>query len=1575
MEKRKSIHKMLAFLLSVTMLPVVFPLKNAQAAAGTLMTVDFEDYEVGVICEATELTNAMVGNIRYELYPGDKVEIAEENGNKFLKFTRGDLTNTNNSYVAYQFYQDDKTLSGGRISISYDYRPEGHNLYFSRFGTLASTANGFGASWASNKPVIQQIISYKTNLYVHNNTNNDYYVGGVNKHTNYDSNECAVITQTIDFNSSSNNYTFNAKYKNSSGSYTNIETITRTVSTEDIKAIAWSVKKHNTAANNGNYQQTDEFYNSSVYRIDNITVSVDGLDVADSNVENESEISANETVELTFDEAISDDFAQHISIYKDGVLSSNDNYTLNLSDDKTVLTVSDFEYGSEYSIKIAKTLKTQDETKAMINDYVLAFTTNSIISHNITRSKYEAGYTPEISLLDNINYTYSISKDGGVYEEYDLEALNEFGEYSLKIVATDEDGKEQIAIIEFQIVGAVAPEIKDAGINYSGKLDVGTELIGEYTYFDENDNADENKDYCTFQWYRSDKEASGYKPISGATGERYVLTEDDQNKYIRFGVKPFSKVAPTEGKEHLSEPFASFMTPEATNISISGKMAVGEELTVNYDYFDLNGDEEITSGTNATAVVWKISDTSDGEYTEVGSGKNYTLKDTDINKWLKVEVTPKNNGGGRKSGVFTSYIVKIIEASSGDLFTEDFESYDVGVIYEATDYIKASTGKIHYELYAGDKVEIAQADGNKYLKFTRVSEGSNSSYVMYEFPEAYDEGIISVSYDYKPEAHSQCFGRFGTLVSSANGVGKNWASDKPVIQQIISYAKNLYVHSGTSADYYVGGVNNLDNYVSNKCATVTQTIDFTKTSNNYTFNAKYKTSSDSYTNIGTITKTVNTADVNSIAWAVYKHGTASWNGPDSGASVYRIDNIKAIADGMSVEELLIADEDCVEITFDEALSDDASEHISVFKDGEELLNDAYTVSLSNDKKSVLIYGLDYSTAYSISISSDLEALSGKKLIGGFETEFKTESIINHSINREKYSMGYIPAVNLLRGIDYTMYISKDGAEYQEYNLEALEEKGKYKLKIVATDGDLKSQTMVVGFEIVEEIEPEISDIFIRETDTLDIGTVLQGEAVYFDINDEIPDANKDYCLFQWYRSESKDMGYKPIDGANAESYTLTADDEDKYIKLGVKPFSKVEPKEGEEYLSEPFVSFMNPTVTNVSITGKMATDEQLSVDYIYSDINGDVEITEGENATTIIWYTFESSEGQYTEVGRGRSYTIKKEDINKWFKVAVIPKNNGGGKQDKQFESKPVEGAFSPTVVDVKINGNLNVGSTIGVDYRFYDVNNDSESGSTIEWYVGDKLVCTDDHYTITSKDAGKSIYVSVTPKSSVEPAIGEAVRSESKTIKKKANTPTTGGGGGGGGGGSASKPTTNVPEDKAEGFSDISGHWAEASILKMVEKGIIYGKTDTLFAPEDKITRAEFATLISRMLNLSGSEYDFNDVDKQSWYAQSVSAVAQAGFMSGFNGNFRPMDNITREEMAVVISAIAAQKEIKYEEKDVVFADEESISGWAKEAVSAAAKLGIIQGMDDNKFVPKGDASRAQTVVMLARVQDILGQ
>ena len=73
MKKRKTVGKILAFLLSVTRLPAVFSVHIAEAASKNIFIEDFQDWEVGVIKEATtEKIIGQVGNLYYELYIGDK---------------------------------------------------------------------------------------------------------------------------------------------------------------------------------------------------------------------------------------------------------------------------------------------------------------------------------------------------------------------------------------------------------------------------------------------------------------------------------------------------------------------------------------------------------------------------------------------------------------------------------------------------------------------------------------------------------------------------------------------------------------------------------------------------------------------------------------------------------------------------------------------------------------------------------------------------------------------------------------------------------------------------------------------------------------------------------------------------------------------------------------------------------------------------------------------------------------------------------------------------------------------------------------------------------------------------------------------------------------------------------------------------------------------------------------------------------------------------------------------------------------------------------------------------------------
>ncbi|WP_216626235.1 S-layer homology domain-containing protein [Paenibacillus plantarum] len=175
--------------------------------------------------------------------------------------------------------------------------------------------------------------------------------------------------------------------------------------------------------------------------------------------------------------------------------------------------------------------------------------------------------------------------------------------------------------------------------------------------------------------------------------------------------------------------------------------------------------------------------------------------------------------------------------------------------------------------------------------------------------------------------------------------------------------------------------------------------------------------------------------------------------------------------------------------------------------------------------------------------------------------------------------------------------------------------------------------------------------------------------------------------------------------------------------------------------------------------------------------------------------------------------------------------------------------------------------------------------------------------------------------------------------------------------------------------FDDIKGHWAKSDIELLASKLVVSGATDTGFAPDANITRAEFATLLVRALALTSNAgaASFNDVGATDWFAGAVGAAVKAKLVSGFeDGSFQPNAPITREQMAVMVAkALSAAGKTVEGQAELLnkFNDNAGISSWAKTSVSQSVKAGIISGMTDSTFVPSANASRAQAVVMLKRL------
>lgn len=178
--------------------------------------------------------------------------------------------------------------------------------------------------------------------------------------------------------------------------------------------------------------------------------------------------------------------------------------------------------------------------------------------------------------------------------------------------------------------------------------------------------------------------------------------------------------------------------------------------------------------------------------------------------------------------------------------------------------------------------------------------------------------------------------------------------------------------------------------------------------------------------------------------------------------------------------------------------------------------------------------------------------------------------------------------------------------------------------------------------------------------------------------------------------------------------------------------------------------------------------------------------------------------------------------------------------------------------------------------------------------------------------------------------------------------------------------------------FSDIEAHWAKEEILRAAEMGWVNGFEDGSFRPQDKVTRAQFSTMFSRALVLSADDEmweSFKDAEQIPSYARShVSQMVAAGIVRGYvDQTFRPQRLITRSEMAVMAMRVLGYNEKDTEIKALEFDDADQIQDWAYSAIVFGKDLGLIKGRGNNRFVPYGDATRAEAVVLILRILDYM--
>ena len=177
--------------------------------------------------------------------------------------------------------------------------------------------------------------------------------------------------------------------------------------------------------------------------------------------------------------------------------------------------------------------------------------------------------------------------------------------------------------------------------------------------------------------------------------------------------------------------------------------------------------------------------------------------------------------------------------------------------------------------------------------------------------------------------------------------------------------------------------------------------------------------------------------------------------------------------------------------------------------------------------------------------------------------------------------------------------------------------------------------------------------------------------------------------------------------------------------------------------------------------------------------------------------------------------------------------------------------------------------------------------------------------------------------------------------------------------------------------FTDIGAFyaWTEEAIYSLVEKGVINGVGDGKFAPEKKVTRAEFAKMIGLALGLTPKESataTFTDVKKGDWFYSYVEAAAAKGLIQGVgNQRFDPQGNITRSQICVLAVNALDKKEdaAKKTAANSKFVDAAKIPAWAIGSVVICEEQKLLDNIAVGYFSGDTTINRAEAAVIIYRI------
>ncbi|WP_127491177.1 S-layer homology domain-containing protein [Paenibacillus glycanilyticus] len=192
-------------------------------------------------------------------------------------------------------------------------------------------------------------------------------------------------------------------------------------------------------------------------------------------------------------------------------------------------------------------------------------------------------------------------------------------------------------------------------------------------------------------------------------------------------------------------------------------------------------------------------------------------------------------------------------------------------------------------------------------------------------------------------------------------------------------------------------------------------------------------------------------------------------------------------------------------------------------------------------------------------------------------------------------------------------------------------------------------------------------------------------------------------------------------------------------------------------------------------------------------------------------------------------------------------------------------------------------------------------------------------------------------------------------------------------------KDVIKMPLLSTRTFSDISASPNKKAIEALASRGIINGLTSDKFAPNQTMTRAEFATIVTKGLGLTPkATTKFTDVLSGTWYSGYIGTANTYGIVNGTSATrFSPNSTITRQEAAVMIANAAklagmdtVMTAAETRDKLAQFGDYTKTSAWARDALAFNYRENILS-QEALNIEPTVAVKRAEIAEMLYRLLD----